>query len=451
MSNRMTITIIGGGHIGLVMAAILACAEIKVYLIEIDKHRLKTIKDGQSPFSETGLNALIKYSLENNSLVPTDSYSFGISNSEIVFSCVGTPDNPDGSFDLSYVFEVAKQASKHMKRNTIFVQKSTVPVGTGNQIEKILVRKNKNIRYVSNPEFLREVHSIYDSLSPDRIVIGGNDKKSVNKIIDLYKHLENKRFLIAKRASIKIIRNEIIYIATSIDSAELIKVSSNAFLAVKISFANSIAKLSDQVDADINEIMDAVGADKRIGRSFLNAGRGFGGGCLPKDVSGLVASGIENGVDLDIIKASRTVNDSMPGYIVEKMRVSIGGTLKNKKIAILGLSFKAGINDIRKSPGIIIANLFIKAGAIVSVYDPQVNINSTDDLDNDISWESSIENAIKDKEALVIATDWEEFLDYEPIEYSRHLNGKKIFFDAMNCFHKPKITSAGLKYVGVGR
>lgn len=451
MNNNPTITIIGGGYVGLTTAVLFAHSGHKVYLIETDKGRLDVVKSGRSFFFETGLDQLIKMSVENHSLIPTDSYSIGIPKSEIIFSCVGTPDNSDGSFDMSYVFSSVKESAKYMRPNAIFVQKSTVPVGSGKSIEKNLRSKNKNINYVSNPEFLREGHSISDSLVPDRIVVGGKDRKNIDKVIETYKTLEKNRASIAKTAGIIIKPNRILYIKTDTNSAELIKISSNAFLAIKISFANSIAKLADWVDADVNEIMDAVGADKRIGRSFLNAGCGFGGGCLPKDINGLIRSGIENGVDLDIVKAAKDVNDSMPGYIIEKLRNSVGGSLKNKKIAVLGLSFKAGINDTRKSPGIAIANLLNKTGAIVSAYDPQVDRGSTEDLNNDVIWQYSIANAAKNNEVVIIAADWTEFLEYSPEKYAENMKGKKIFVDAVNRFTKSKISSAGLIYIGVGR
>lgn len=451
MNNNPTITVIGGGYVGLTTAVLFSHSGHKVYLIETDKERLDVIKSGRSFFFETGLDSLIKTSIEKHGLIPTDSYSIGIPKSEIVFSCVGTPDNPDGSFDMSYVFDSVKKSAKYLKPNAIFVQKSTVPVGTGILIEKILSRNNKGVAYVSNPEFLREGHSISDSLAPDRVVVGGRSVKAVNKVIGLYKTLEKNRASIAKTADIKIKPNKIPYIKTNTNSAELIKISSNAFLAIKISFANSIAKLADRVDADVNEIMDAVGADKRIGHSFLNAGRGFGGGCLPKDISGLIASGIENGVDLDIIKAAKDVNDSMPGYIIEKLRSSIGGSLKNKRVAVLGLSFKANINDTRKSPGIAMANLLDKAEAIISVYDPQVDRESAEDLNTDIIWQYSAIDAIKNNEAVIIATDWKEFLELSPKRYAENMTGKKIFVDATNRFQKSKMSSAGLSYIGVGR
>lgn len=451
MQTNPKLTVLGAGYIGLTTAALFAHSGFSVYLVDPDKKRLNVIKTGRSFFHEKGLDPIIKSALKMGTLIPTDSYSESIPQSPIVLSCVGTPDNPDGSFNLTYVFNAVKEASKFLKTDSIFVQKSTVPVGTGNQIEKILNKSNRKVHYVSNPEFLREGISVYDTLCFDRIVVGGKNKKTIEKIFSIYRCLEDCRDSISILTDIEIGPNEGKYIATSINSAELIKISSNAFLAMKISFANSIAKLADQVDADIIEVMDAVGADKRIGRDFLNAGRGYGGGCLPKDVSGLIASGIQNGVDLEIIKSTQSINDSMPGYIIEKLQKNMDGNIKDKTIAVLGMSFKAGIDDTRRSPGILIANLLDKAGANVSIFDPQVKAEFVTNLHKNISWSQSIDDAINKAEAIIIATEWPDFIEYDVKKYASKLHGKKIFVDGINRFSKSDITNAGLTYIGVGR
>jgi len=452
--NRMkieAITILGAGYVGLTTAALLAHSGYKIYLIEPNKKRLDVIKKGRSFFYEEGLDPIIKIAIDNGSLIPTDSYKNSIENSSVIFSCVGTPDNPDGSSNLSYVFGAAKETSKYIKPGSIYVQKSTVPVGTGKQIEEMLTQLDKMTSYVSNPEFLREGTALYDTLYFDRVVVGGNNKKSIDKIIDIYKNLEKNRETIAKLSDIKTGTTDGKYITTSLNSAELIKVTSNAFLALKISFANSIAKLADKVDADIVEVMDAVGADKRIGRAFLNAGRGYGGGCFPKDVSGLISSGIQNGVDLDIMNAAQALNESMPGYIVDKLQKAMNGSLEGKKVAVLGLAFKAGTSDVRKSPGVLLANILNKSGAIVTTYDPQANNEASDDLRKGINQCNSIEDAIKGVDALIIATEWSEFLEYSPTKYAKATKNNKIFVDSVNRFDISSIEKVGFSYIGVGR
>jgi UDPglucose 6-dehydrogenase len=227
-------------------------------------------------------------------------------------------------------------------------------------------------------------------------------------------------------------------------------VTSNAFLALKISFANSIAKLADQVDADVVEVMDAVGADARIGRAFLNAGRGYGGGCFPKDVSGLIMSGLEHGVDLEIMTAAQELNGSMPGYIVEKLRDALGGNLAGKKVAVLGLAFKAGTSDVRRSPGVLMANVVAKSGATTTAYDPQAAEEAAEDLHKSVKLASSIESALEDADAVIVATDWPEFIGYEAEKYKECMIGT-IFIDAVNRFVPNHIRTAGLTYIGVGR
>jgi len=244
--------------------------------------------------------------------------------------------------------------------------------------------------------------------------------------------------------------NLIATIGTVISSVGGAVFVANAFLSLKISFANSIAKLADNTDADIVEVMDGVGADNRIGRAFLNAGRGYGGGCFPKDVSGLLASALENGVNMPIIEASQKVNDSMPAYIVEKLKVAMNANLANKRVTVLGLSFKAGTSDTRRSPGVMIANLLDKAGSKVTAYDPVSEEEAKVDLRRSIVLQDNVKESIKNADAIVIATDWPEFLDHPPTYYKENMKGK-IFVDAMNKFEIDKIRSAGLIYVGVGR
>lgn len=450
ITNHKNITIIGAGYVGLSTAALLSNCGYKVYLIEIDKQRLDTINTGKSFFYEDGIDPLIKNALEKESLIPTDNYMTAVQDSSIVFSCVGTPDNPDGSSNLSYVYSAAQETAKYIASGSVFVQKSTVPVGTGESIEEMFKTKGVNVAYVSNPEFLREGTAISDSLWFDRIVAGGQDKDAVNDIINVYKKLEQNRNSVAKIAGLSqeyTSKGE--YFSTNRNSAELIKVTSNAFLALKISFANSIAKLADKTNADVVEVMDAVGADKRIGRAFLNAGRGYGGGCFPKDVSGLISSGLHHGVDLKIMTSATEVNESMPSYIVEKIQ-DIVHELKGRKVAVLGLSFKSGTSDARKSPGVKLANILSKNGAIVSVFDPKASNEASDDLRRDISIEGSMLKAISNSDVVVIATDWPEFIKTDWLRLKSKMSGD-LFVDAVNSFEKGELTKQGFKYMGIGR
>ena len=450
-SSHKTVTVIGTGYVGLTTAVLLAHAGYTVYALDINPERLKIIRSGKSFFYEEGIDPLIKAAVDNKSLIPTDSYEDSIPKSSIIFSSVGTPDNPDGSSNLSYVFSAAEQAGALMEPNTIYVQKSTVPVGTGTKVEQLFHAFHKDIRYVSNPEFLREGTALSDSLYFDRVVVGGQHPDANTAVINLYKDIEAHRDTITKQANISPREAKGTYVQTTLNSAELIKVTANAFLALKISFANSIAKLADEVDADVTDIMDAVGADQRIGRAFLNAGRGYGGGCFPKDVSGLISSASQHGVELSIMHAASEVNESMPGYIANKAKQAFeDNTLEGKKLAVLGLAFKSGTSDARKSPGVKLANILSHAGAIVSTYDPQANGEAKQDLRKDIAIKSSIDSAIKDADAVFIATDWPELKEIDLQKLAKSMKGN-LLIDAMNCLDSNTVNDAKLTYLGVGR
>ncbi|MGH7195560.1 MAG: UDP-glucose dehydrogenase family protein [Candidatus Saccharimonadales bacterium] len=445
--SQPNVTIIGAGYVGLPTAALLANCGYKVNLLEIDDKRLSAIKQGNSFFYEAGLNELIKSAYKSGNFIATSSYDEAIPGSDIVFSCVGTPDNQDGSSNLSYVFDAATSAAKLMRPKTIFVQKSTVPVGTGQKIEQVFDKLGKQINYVSNPEFLREGSAIADSLWADRIV-AGCDNSTAGQVISLYKSIEQSQNRLAKLAGVSAPSHPqpTNYITTARNSAELIKVSANAFLALKISFANSIAKLADLASADVNEVMDGIGSDKRIGRAFLNAGRGYGGGCFPKDVSGLMRSAEEYGVDMEIMSAATKVNNSMPHYIINKAENRLGGSWTGKKICVLGLAFKAGTSDVRRSPAIIIANTLAQKGASVSAYDPEAMPEAASKLDPKIKLATSSTEALAAASYVFIATDWPEFKTIKP----KQLSQVKLIVDCMNCLDK-KLVPPSVDYLSVGR
>jgi UDPglucose 6-dehydrogenase len=446
------VTILGTGYVGLTTAALFAASGIKTYVVDPNGSRLESVRRGRSFFYEEGLDPLVAHGVKSKMLIPTSSYAESVPKSDIVFSAVGTPDNPDGSSNLTYLFAAGEEAAGYLKPSAVFVQKSTVPVGTGAKIRQLFDKQGCKAAYVSNPEFLRESTALRDSLWFDRIVVGGSDAEALERVIDIYRTVQKSREEIAGIAGLdepNILPPEQ-YMSTSLESAELIKVTSNAFLALKISFANSIAKLADHTGANITEVMDAVGADARIARSFLNAGRGYGGGCFPKDVSGLISSASEHGVDLSIMTAASEVNESMPGYIVNKAQ-SVLGKLDGKHVAVLGLAFKAGTSDARRSPGVKLANIMSRDGAIVAAYDPEANKEAEGELRKGIVVCDSIEKAIKNADAVFIATDWKQFLALDLHEVALHLEGKKLFVDCMNAFSPLHVEDSGLMYLGVGR
>jgi UDPglucose 6-dehydrogenase len=446
-----TITILGTGYVGLTTAALFAGTGLKTYVVDINPARLESVKRGKSFFYEEGLDPLVAHGVNGGLLIPTSSYAESVPSSDIVISAVGTPDNPDGSSNLTYLYAAAEEAAGHLKPAAVYVQKSTVPVGTGARIKQLFKDKGVKTAYVSNPEFLRESTALRDSLWFDRIVVGGDDTAAIERLMAAYRLIQEARGEIGAIAGLR--APEILpaeqYITTSLESAELIKVTANAFLALKISFANSIAKLADHTGANITQVMDAVGADTRIGRAFLNAGRGYGGGCFPKDVSGLISSASEHGVDLAIMTAASEVNESMPGYIVNKAQAVLGD-FKDQRIAVLGLAFKSGTSDARRSPGVRMANIMAHDGASVTAYDPQAGGEAEADLRKGITVCKDIATAVKGAQAVFIATDWPEFLQYDLKKLATQMHGK-LLVDAMNVFSVRDAEKAGLRYMGVGR
>ena len=455
MTESPTVAILGCGYVGLTTAAILSNCGYKTYALEPLKDRLDIIKTGKSFFYEAGVDPLISAGIESDNFVPTDSYETALAGSDIVFCCMGTPDNADGSSNLTYVYAAVDACVAHMKPGSIFVQKSTVPVGTSDQIISRFKAANKDVAYVSNPEFLRESTAILDTLWTDRVVVGSDDAGSAKAVLDLYRTIEDQHDKLGKIAGIAAPKQPTPteYITTKRSSAELIKVSANAFLALKISFANSIAKLADKTGADIIEVMEAVGADKRIGRAFLNAGRGYGGGCFPKDVSGLIRSAEDYGVELGIMEAVSDLNASMPHYIINKVEHVLGGNqpLANMPVSVLGLAFKAGTSDSRRSPAIAIANTLAERGAQVTAFDPKANHEAKPELHPSIELVGSQETAITNSKWLFITTDWSEFigLDFATIKAQNPTLVGVV--DCMNRLDGHKVKAAGLDYIAVGR
>jgi len=443
-----TVTIIGAGYVGLTTAVLFACSGTKTYLVDIEPEKIAKIRGGESPFFEPHLNSFIQKALKTGRLVPTTRYAYAIPGSKLVFCCVGTPDKADGSSNLEYVYDALLTAAKLATDGVIMIQKSTVPVGTGKDVSTAIKKTNPNLKfdYVSNPEFLREGSAIKDSLFPDRTVLGGKNKQALLDVAAVYKKLYKVAPKLLPAAKANNVAEDFIY--TTLESAELIKVTANAFLALKISFANSIAKLCDSVGADINEVMDGVGKDNRIGKAFLNAGRGYGGGCFPKDVSGLLASAAEHNTELEIMAAAVHVNNSMAHFIIDKIE-DRHQPVQGKKVAVLGLSFKAGTSDTRRSPAIKLANLLVEKGAKVSAYDPEAIIEDNGLRESIVRYES-IEDSLKGADMALLATDWQEFLELDWGKVKKLMSGHLIV-DCMNTLDEKNVIAAGLNYMGVGR
>ncbi len=444
----MKIAIIGTGYVGLTLSALLARVGYKTYCIDVVPEKIKTIKSGKSYFYELGLDSLVKYGIESGNLIPTLDYKEGLSDVDIVFLSVGTPSGPNGGFDLSYIYSAVEDAAKYVKDGVIFVQRSTVPVGTGREAMKRIEKVNPKLKYtyLSSPEFLREGAAVLDSIVQDRIVIGGDDDEAKEKIFKIFEKIEflsdeicQKNPEISQYANAYMVNNnhsEVEFakkcMSTKLESAELIKVCANSMLAMKISFANNIARICDKVDANVNEVMDGVGMDRRINRSFLYAGIGFGGGCFPKDVKGLIRSLEEHDIDASLFKAVMDVNMEQVDFVVEKVKKEAGNP-KRGKVGVLGLAFKPGTSDMRVSPAGRLCKALAKEGFNVVGMDPQAIEEAKLEFpeEKNLKYVEDVEEVFKDSEMVILATDWPEFkeLDYKSLS---KLMKKNNFIDARN-------------------
>jgi len=454
----MVIAIIGAGYVGLTTAAVLANAGYIVKLLDTDPKKIDIIKQGKSHFFEVGLDEFVHKAVTSKLLLPTLDYSEALTDADVVFSCVGTPDQPDGSVNLEYVFASVRTAAPFLKSGAVYAQKSTVPVGTGRKLEELFteLRGVGTINYVSNPEFLAEASALVDSIYLDRVVVGGSNAQAVEAVVDIFRKVhqlaaevnlsefaeyanvyKNKTDKYDHNYDTKVIR-------TSLESAELIKVTANAFLALKISFANSIARLCDETGADISQVMNGVGSDVRIGRSFLYAGLGWGGSCFPKDVAGLIRVAQDYNVELDILTAAVAENSLMVDYVINKLKKQLG-RLTGMKIAVLGITFKPGTSDTCRSQAIRFIEALAASGAIVTAYDPKAVVEIAN-----VHIASTVDECIQDADATVIATEWNEFLEYNWEKAATLMKGKLIL-DARNRINKEVITRVGLDYVGIGR
>ena len=461
----MNVSIVGTGYVGLTTGALLAAAGNKVYCIDIDSSKIEKIQKGKSPFYEPYLEKFIKEGLKSKNLIPTTSYREAIPESKIAMICVGTPSKGDGSVDLTYINQAVRSIGKHIKDKIIIVQKSTVPVGTGRKLERILKNgiSKKNFDIVSCPEFLSEGSAILDTLNINRLVVGGDSERAKNMVIELYKSLDKysreidlEKFMqFAGTYKKKIdIFNEIPFedriLSVSLESAELIKVTANAFLTTKISFANSIARICDEVGADINEVMNGIGMDERIGKSFLHAGLGWGGGCFPKDAAGLIYSSEEVGFDFKLLKAVVDINNSQILYFVRKVQEIFNGKLEGKTITILGLSFKPGTSDVRISPAIKLVNNLARRQAKVKVYDPEAMNEAKTEIFESVYFSNSTGDALKNSDLAILATDWPEFVDLDFKKVKSKFRTPNLL-DGRNKWSKEKVTKLGYNYYGIGR
>jgi len=433
----MHIAIIGTGYVGLVTGACFAEFGVFVTCVDKDQEKIKKLKKGIIPFFEPGLEDIVKRNLKENRLKFTTRIDEAINESLVIFIAVGTPPRGDGSANLEYVEEVAKEIAKNMKSYKVIVTKSTVPVGTGLMIKEI-IKKNleKPVEFdvVSNPEFLREGSAVEDFMRPNRVVIGAESEQAIAIMKDLYRPL----YLI-----------ETPFVITDIATSELIKYATNSFLATKISFINEISALCEAVGANVNTVAKAMGLDGRIGPKFLHAGIGFGGSCLPKDTMALVKIAEEKGVELSIVKAAIEANQRQKERLTAKIINAFDNNIQGKTVGILGLSFKPNTDDIRESPALYIIHTLLNKKALLKVYDPAA-MENTKNIFPDIIYCSDPYSVAKNADALVIVTEWNQFRNLD-IEKIKNLMKGNLFFDFRNIYDPHKIRQLGFKYFCVGR
>ena len=431
------IAVIGTGYVGLVSGAGISDYGHNVVCADIDKTKIEQLNKGEIPIYEPGLHELVNRNVNFNRLSFTANVDEAIRNADVIFITVGTPEGENGASDLTAVYEVARAIGENLNGYKVVCTKSTVPIGTGEKITNIIKDVSKNVNefdYVSNPEFLREGSAVKDFLWPDRVIIGASSSRAFETMKDVYRPLYI---------------NETPIIETTVETAELIKYASNAFLSVKISYINEIANMCEEIGADVHVVSKAMGIDGRISPKFLHPGPGFGGSCFPKDTKALISMAKEMGIDLNVVSGAVVANQLQKERMAQKLLNLFDGDIKNKTIAILGLAFKAQTDDIRESPAIEIINTLNKNGALIRAFDPAANENMKKRF-NDLKTFDSWEEAVKDADGVVIMTEWNEFRGLDLLKLKGLLKSP-VLLDCRNILRMDDLETMGFKYDNVGR
>ena len=432
----MKLCMIGTGYVGLVSGVCFSDLGNDVICVDKDERKINDLKNGIIPIYEPGLEELVKKNYKNKKLNFSTDLNNSVKKSDIVFICVGTPTKKKGNgADLSQIYSVGKEISNSINKFKIIITKSTVPVTTGDELEKIISKRvpKKNFSVVSNPEFLREGEAIRDFIYPDRVIIGSNDNKSQSILKNLYTPL------ISKGAK---------FVSTNRRAAELIKYASNAFLATKITFINEIANLCEAIGIDVEDISIGIGLDKRIGGRFLRAGPAYGGSCFPKDTKAIVTTASNYKTNLSVIKSVIKSNDNRSRLLLNRVNQILKRKIKNKKICFLGVTFKANTDDMRDSSSLTMIPYLSKQGAKVKYFDPTGFKQEFKKFKNVIC-SNSINEAVKDSDLVIIHTEWNDFksINFKKLSSSKNL----IVYDMRNIFSKNKIKKQGFKYFGIGK
>jgi UDPglucose 6-dehydrogenase len=430
----MNITIIGSGYVGLVTGVCLSDAGHKVICVDKDKSKIANLSRGQIPIYEPGLETLVKKNIKEENLSFSSNIKSSLNASKIIFIAVGTPTSLEGdNADLSQIYSCAKEISESLQDESIIIVKSTVPVGTCDKIEEIISKKNPNKKFevISNPEFLREGSAISDFENPDRIVVGTSSKKAIKSIKEIYKRQIEEEYPI---------------IFTSRKSSELIKYASNSMLAMRIIFINEIADLCEKVGANVEDIANGIGLDKRIGPHFLNAGPGFGGSCFPKDARALIESGEEFKAPQNLLKAVIDGNERRKLNLGDRILEVIG---ENKKVGILGVTFKANTDDMREAPSLSIIPKLLKKNINVSIYDPEANKENINEFYG-AEWKDDAYSVAKNSDCLIILTEWNEFKELD-LKKIKDIMTRPIIVDFRNIFSLKEMEDLNFEYHSVGR
>lgn len=437
------IAVVGTGYVGLVTGTCLSDFGLNVICVDNNKDKIENLNDGIIPIYEPGLESIIERNAYYRRLSFTTNIKEAVEASDVIFIAVGTPPAEDGSADLRYVKEVAADIARYMNGYKIIVNKSTVPVGTGKLVTKIikgeLEKRGTNHDYdvVSNPEFLREGSALYDFTHPDRVVVGTESHKAKEIMRNVYRVL----YL-----------NETPFVETNIETAEMIKYASNAFLAMKITFINEVANLCEKVGANIQHVAKAMGRDGRISSKFLHSGPGYGGSCFPKDTKALAKTGRDNGAPITLIETTVSANENQKRIMAEKIVNSLDG-VEGKELAILGLSFKPKTDDMREAPSITILNELAEKGAKFKVYDPVAMEEAKmvfQNINEKINYCEDEYEAIKDSDALIIITEWNQFRNLDLDRVKQDLK-QRYFFDLRNIYERELLEQRGFKYIAVGQ
>lgn len=430
----MTITFVGHGYVGLVTAAVFADLGNIVWVVGRTKEKIEKLKNGDPLIYEPGLKELVERNIAAGRLHFTLDYKKAVVPSSVIFIAVGTPSKPSGEADLSSVFAAAEEIGKSLVGYKVVVTKSTVPPGTGKKVSEIIEKykpEGSSFAIASAPEFLREGTGLSDTMHPDRVVIGTNSDRARDILTELHKTIDGK------------------IVHCNVETAELIKYASNSMLATKISFANAISFLAEKVGADVERVLEGVGLDKRIGRSFMYAGVGYGGSCFPKDVKALIAISDAYKYDFALLKAVKQINDDARQNFVQKI-VRHFGSLKGKQIAVLGLAFKPDTDDMREAPSIDIINFLTDKGAKVVVYDPIAMDKATSKLPKSVTFAKDAYEAASGADAVAIVTEWNEFRQLDLVRLAKGMKSL-VLFDGRNIYEPSVVRNLGFMYYGIGR